>query len=199
MPEGGVSGESPGQDFSCGCEFLADESKAEEPGPHGVFRILVLLGLGACGSDFLCHLAECKAKLNVGFQLSGVKAVPLAVCRGIELEKSELNRSFGEGCVEVQHMVAAAVVMVVSAVVFPLAVVPNVCQLCHRLRFLPVDLSEEIFIDWPAVASNPVMVKGKALGQEAFVACHDVGKVSQGLRCVPLRSDVDVYFMHCFP
>ena len=36
------------------------------------------------------------------------------------------------------------------------------------------------------------MVKCKALGQEALVACHDVGKGSQGLRCVPLRSDVDV-------
>ena len=35
----------------------------------------------------------------------------------IELEKPALDRAFGEGGVEVEHMVSAAVVMLVSAVV----------------------------------------------------------------------------------
>ena len=34
MPEGGVSGQPLGQDFSCGGEFLANGSQPEEPGSH---------------------------------------------------------------------------------------------------------------------------------------------------------------------
>ena len=34
---------------------------------HGVFGILNLGFFGACGLDHLCHLAQCKAKLNVAF------------------------------------------------------------------------------------------------------------------------------------
>ena len=91
--------------------------------------VLVLLGLGAGASDFLCHLAQGQAKLDVALELSGMKAVLLAACGSIELEKSEFHRAFGEGCVEVQHVVAAAVVVLASAVVLILASVPNVCQL----------------------------------------------------------------------
>ena len=47
-----------------------------------------------------------EAKLDVAFQLSGVKAVLLAIRGGIELEKAKLNRALGEGGVEVEHMVA---------------------------------------------------------------------------------------------
>ena len=104
VPEGGVSGQPLGQDFSCGGEFLANESQPEEPGSHGVLGIFVLLGLWRSGSDFLCHLAQGQAKLDVAFELSGMKAVLLAACGGIELEKSEFHRAFGEGGVEVQHV-----------------------------------------------------------------------------------------------
>ena len=34
-----------------------DEAQAKEPGAHGVFGVLVLLGLGACRPHILCHLA----------------------------------------------------------------------------------------------------------------------------------------------
>ncbi len=57
VPEGCVSGKVAGQEVSCRCEFLADEAQAEEPGAHGVLRIFILLGLGACSAHILCHLA----------------------------------------------------------------------------------------------------------------------------------------------
>ena len=104
MPEGGISGESPGQDFSCGGEFFANEPQPEEPGPHGVLGVFVLLGLWAGSADFLCHLAQGQAKLDVGFQLARMEAVLLAACRGIKLEEAELHRALGEGGVEVQHV-----------------------------------------------------------------------------------------------
>ena len=105
------------KEVSCGLKFVADETEAEKPGSHCVFGIFVLLWLGACGSYRFCHLRKCEAKLNVAFELPGVDAT-LAVCRGcIELEKSELDGAFGEGGVEVQHMVSAVVVVLISAVV----------------------------------------------------------------------------------
>ena len=124
-----------------------------------------------------------------------MKAVHLAVCRGIELEKSEFNGPLREGGMQVQHVVAAIVVVMAASVVGSVALVPNICQGAHGLRLLFVDRLEEILVNRAAVASDSVMVKGKALGEEAFMACHDVGQVSQGLRGVPLCSDVDVNFM----
>ena len=97
MPESCVPGQVAGQEISGRCKFLADEAQAEEPGAHGVFGVLVLLGLGACGSDRLCHLAQGEAQLNVTLELSSVESVLLAVCRSIELEEPELDRSLGEG------------------------------------------------------------------------------------------------------
>ena len=69
------------EELSCGLELVANKAEAKEPSAHCVFGIFVLLGLGTCGSDRLCHLAECKAKLNVALELSGVKPVLLAVRR----------------------------------------------------------------------------------------------------------------------
>ena len=40
-----------------------------------------------------------------------------------------IDRAFGKGGVEVEHMVAAVVVMVVSSVACAVAVVPDVCKL----------------------------------------------------------------------
>lgn len=105
------------EEFSCGLELVANKAEAKEPSSHCVFGVLVLLGLGACGSDCLCHLAQGEAQLNVTLELTSVESVLLAVCRSIELEEPELDRSLGEGGVEVQHMVAAVVVVLASAVV----------------------------------------------------------------------------------
>ena len=67
MPECRVPGKVAGKEVPRRCEFLSDESEAEEPSPHGVFRILVLLRFRACRPHVLCHLAEREAKLDVAF------------------------------------------------------------------------------------------------------------------------------------
>ena len=53
MPEGCVPRKIAGQKISGRCELLTDEAQAEEPGAHGVFGVLVLLGLGAGGAHRL--------------------------------------------------------------------------------------------------------------------------------------------------
>ncbi len=92
MSEGGVSGKVAGQEVA-GCrELFADESEAEEPGSHRVFRVFVLLRFRACAPRLLRHLAEGEAKLDVTLQLAGVNSALPFFGRGVELEKSELDR-----------------------------------------------------------------------------------------------------------
>ena len=140
MAEGRVAGKAPCQDVPCGGEFLADESEPEEPGAHRVFRILFLLFFWAGRPHILRHLGKRQAELDVAFELSGVEPVASAVRRGVELEKPELDRPFGEGGVEVEHVVAAAVVVLTPAVVLVLAAVPDVRKLRHRGRLLFIEL-----------------------------------------------------------
>ncbi len=192
IAEGRVTGKAAGQDVSCGFKLLADEAQAEEPGAHGVFGVLVLLGLGAGGAHRLGHLAERQAKLDVALQLAGVKAVAFSVAGGIELEKPELDRALGEGGVEVEHMVAAVIVMVASAVVGALAPIPNVGKVGHGGGLPAVDLFQEAGVNRAAVPAHAVMVEVEGFGQKALVACHDVGQVAQGLWGVALGADVDV-------
>lgn len=192
MPESCVSSQVAGQNVSCGFKFLSDEAQAKEPSSHRVFGVFVLLGLGTCGSDFLCHLAECEAKLNVALQLTCVDAASAFCGGGVKLEKSELDRSLGEGGVEIQHVVAAAVVMLISAVIFVLASVPDVGKLCHGGGLLAVDFCEEAGVDRPAVVCEAAAVQFHGIGEELLMACHDVCEVSQALGCVPVGSDVDV-------
>ena len=178
--------------LSGGLELVADEAKAEEPGSHCVLGILVLLGLWAGGADFLSHLAQCEAKLNVALQLASVEAILLAIGGSIELEEAELNRSLGEGCVEVQHMVAAVVVVLASAPGGSVAGVPNIGEVCHGGGLLVVDLGEEVGINCAAVAGNAVAVEVQGGNQKAFVTGHDVDQIAEGLRGVAFGTDVDV-------
>ena len=136
-------------------------------------------------------LAECQAKLNVAFQLSGVKSALASVAGVVELEKSELDRALGESCVEVEHVVAAAVVVRASEIVAE-GRVPNLRKLAHRGGLCSVQLSQEGGVDRFAVTAEPVGVNVDCPCEEVLVACHDVGEVSQALRCVSVRSDVDV-------
>ena len=89
-------------------------------------------------------------------------------------------------------MIAASVVVLASAVAFALAGVPDVCKLRHGLWLLLVYLFQEVLINRSTVAAYPVFVQGQGILQKAFVAGHDVGEVSEGLRCVAFCSDVDV-------
>lgn len=61
-------------------ELVTDKAKSQKPSSHCVFWIFCLLRLCTCRLNFLCNLAECQAKLNVAFKLSGVKSILLAVC-----------------------------------------------------------------------------------------------------------------------
>ena len=82
--------------------------------------------LGACGLEALGHLGKGEAKLDVGFQFSAEQAA-LALCRGVgELEKPEFDRPLSEGCVVIEAMVAAVVVVVVAPVAGVVSFVPNV-------------------------------------------------------------------------
>ena len=123
MPEGGVAVQVFGEEVSYRGEFVADESEAEEPGAHRVFRVFVLLGFGAGGFDFLRQFAERQAKLNVALELSRVDAVLLAALGCVELEKPGFNRSLREGGVKVEHVVAAGIVVLCPAVIRAVAFV----------------------------------------------------------------------------
>jgi len=179
--------------LSCGLELVADEAQAEEPGSHCVFGIFVLLGLGAGGADFLGHLAQCEAKLNIALQLACVEAVLLAVRRLVELEEAELDRALGEGGVEVKHMVAAVVVVLASAVGGSVAGVPHIGKVGHGAGLFAVDLGKEVGVDRAAVAADSAGINVEGGGQKAFVAGHDVDQVAEGLRGVAFGTDVDVY------
>ena len=192
VAEGRVTGKAAGQDVPCGFKLLADEAQAEESGAHGVFGVFILLGFGAGGAHHLGHLAERQAKLDVALQLAGVKAVALSVRRGIELEKSELDRALGECGVEVEHMVAAVIVMLASAIVGALAPVPDVGKVGHGGGLPAVELFQEAGVNRAAVPAHAVMVEVEGFGKQALVAGHDVGQVAQGLRGVALGANVDV-------
>lgn len=195
MSECGVAIQVLGQKLSGGCELVSDEAEAEEPGSHGVFRIFDLRLFGAGGLDHHRHLAQCEAKLNVAFQFSGVKSASAFFVGVGELEASKLDRAVGEAGVVVEHMVAAAVVMLVSALV-AVTIVPNVCQGIHRLGLSAVQLGKEILVDRVAVAVDAATVKAEGRNQKALVACHDVGEVAEGLGAVFAQSDVDVDSAH---
>lgn len=66
MPESGIAAQAPGKDFPGRFEFLPDESQAEQPCPHCVPGVLVLLGPGAGALSYLSHLAQGQAQLDVG-------------------------------------------------------------------------------------------------------------------------------------
>ena len=121
-----------------------------------------------------------------------MKAVAFSVAGGIELEKPELDRALGEGGVEVEHMVAAVIVMVASAVVGALAPIPNVGKVGHGGGLPAVELFQEAGVNRAAVPAHAVMVEVEGFSQQALVAGHDVGQVAQGLRRVALGADVDV-------
>ena len=104
-PEGCIAVKVSCQEIPCCGEYLAYKAQPHQPCPHGEFRIVVLLGFRACRSDHFCHLAQCKAKLNVAFKLSCVKSVFLAVCRLVEVKASKFDSAFCKCCVVIQHMV----------------------------------------------------------------------------------------------
>ena len=94
VSEGRVPGKVPGQDLPGGLELFSDKSESDQPGSH---RELGVVDLRLFGARALCCLRLCgkrQAKLNVAFELSGVKAVSLVPVGIRELEKPELDGPF---------------------------------------------------------------------------------------------------------
>ncbi len=166
---------------AAGLELVTDQAKAEHPAAEGVFFIVCfrfpcrgfLLGQRLMGHG--------KAELDVGFDFAGVEGA---------VEKAELDGPLGEGGVEVQAVVAAAVVMhVPSAGGFH---VPEVCEFRHRRRPFLVEFLEEPFVGLAAVAVFPARVDAQCAVNQVFLAVKDVHQIPQGLRREPFRSHMDV-------
>lgn len=167
--------------MAAGLEFVADQAKAEHPAAEGVFFI-VRFGLPCRG--FLLGqrlMRHGKAELDVGFDFAGVEGA---------VEKAELDGAFGEGGVEVQAVVAAAVVMhVPSAGCFH---VPEVCEFRHRRRPFLIEFFEEPFVGLAAVAVFPARVDSEGAVDQVFLAVKDVYQIPQGFGREPFRSHMDV-------
>ena len=89
-------------------------------------------------------------------------------------------------------MVSAVIVMLISAVIRTVCCVPDVCKLCHCGWFLFVQLFNESWVYRSAISVHSALVDFQSICNQSFVACHDVCKVSEALRCVSVRSDVNM-------
>ena len=184
------------EDVPCRGKFPADEAEAHQPCPHREFGVFPLRFFGACSLEVFRRFGKGEAKLDVALEFACVEAAP-ALCRGVrELEEAKFNGAFGEGRVEVQAMVARTVVVLLPAVCGAVSFVPDVREFFHRLRLFLVEAVEEDAVHRAAVASEAALVDAHGGDQEAFVACHEVGKVSKRLRRVAAFADVDVHAAH---
>ncbi len=116
----------------------------------------------------------------------------------IEIEQSKLDCALCEHCVVICHMVSAFVVVLISAVVVAVGFIPDVCKLCHRCGLLFVELFDESGIYCSAVSVDSALVNFQGIGNQLFVACHDVCEVAERLRCMSVRSDVNVNVMESY-
>ena len=92
-------------------------------------------------------------------------------------------------------MVSAVIVMMGSAVFAVLALVPDIRKIFHGLRLLFVYLFKESRVNRAAITVLSMPVDLDCLCNLAFMRCHNVYQISDGLRCMSLCSDVNVDFM----
>ena len=90
-------------------------------------------------------------------------------------------------------MVSAVVVVLISAVICTVRRIPDVCELCHVGGLFSVQLFDELGINRSAISIHSALVDFQGICNQPFVARHKVGEVSQGLRCVSVCSNVNVY------
>ena len=89
-------------------------------------------------------------------------------------------------------MVATVVVMELSVVCCPVALVPNIRKFLKGSGLLGVDPLQEPWIDRPAVAIRAPFVDFNCPSDLRFMGRHDVDEVSDGLGRVFALADVDV-------
>ena len=89
----------------CGFEFFTYQAESQKPSPEGVFFVCALGLSWACAPLYQGLIAYCEAKLYICLYFS---------CVGRSVEKSKFYRAFLENAVQVQPVVAAAVVVHVA-------------------------------------------------------------------------------------
>ena len=164
-----------------GLELVTDESEPEHPAPESVFLIV---RLGLPGRGFLLGqglMSDGQAKLNVCLDFSGVER---------PVEKPELDGPFGEGGMQVQPVVAGAVVMMVPSV--GCFLIPEVGDAVQRVRLFPIEVLQEGGVRFPAVPAFPRGVDLKGAVNHVFLARHNVHQVPQCLCREAFGPDVDV-------
>ena len=166
---------------AAGLEFVADESEPEHPASEGVF-LIIRFGFPCRG--FLLReglMGDGQAELYVCLDFSGVEC---------PVEKPELDGPFGEGGMQVQPVVAGAVVMMVPSVRGFL--IPEVGDAVQRVRLFPVEVLQEGGIRFPAVSAFPRGVDLEGAVNHVFLARHNVHQVPQGLCREAFGPDMDV-------
>ncbi len=166
---------------AAGLEFVADEPEPEHPAPEGVFFI-IRLGL-PCRGLLLREglMSNGQAELDVCLDFSGVER---------PVEKPELNRSLGEGGMQVQPMIAGAVVMVSPSI--GCFLIPEVGDPVQGVRLFPVEFLQEGGVRLPAVPAFPRGIDLESAVNHVFLARHNVHQVPQGLYREPFGPDMDV-------
>ena len=127
-----------------GLEFVADESQPEHPAPEGVFFIVCfcLPRRGLLLRERL--MGNRQAELDVGLDFTGVESA---------VEKAELDRSLGKGGMQVQPVVAGAVVVMIPSV--GIFLIPEVGDAAERVRLFLVKVLQEEGVRLPAVPMFP--------------------------------------------
>lgn len=115
-----------------GLELVTDESEPEHPAAEGVFLIVCF---GLPGQS---QMSDGQAELNVCLDFPGVEC---------PVEKPELDGPFGEGGMQVQPVVAGAVVMMVPSVRGFL--IPEVGDAIQRVRLFPIEVLQEGGVRFP--------------------------------------------------
>lgn len=164
-----------------GLEFVSNEPQPEHPAPEGVFLVVrfrlsgggFLLGQGLMG--------HCQTELDVCLDFPSVEGA---------VEKPEFHRPFGEGGVEVEPVVPAAIVMFIPTK--GCLDVPDVGKFCHGSGLLLVQFPEEGFICLLAISAFPDRIDLESMVNHVFLACHQVHQVPQGFRSELLGSHMDV-------
>jgi len=166
---------------AAGLKFVADESEPEHPAPEGVF-LIIRLGLPCRGLLLRESLmGDSQAELDVCLDFPGVKR---------PVEKPELDGSLGEGGVQVQPVVAGAVVMMIPSV--RRFLIPEVGDAVQGDRLFPVEILQESGVRLPAVPAFPRGVDLESAVNHVFLARHDVHQVPQGLCRELFGPDMDV-------
>ena len=126
-------------------------------------------------------MGDGQAELNVCLDFPSVEC---------PVEKPELDGPFGEGGMQVQPVVAGAVVMMVPSVRGFL--IPEVGDAVQGVRLFPIEVLQESGVCLPAVSAFPRGGDLEGAVNQVFLARHNIHQVPQGLCREAFGPDVDV-------